>query len=220
MPTRMIRDELLTSERYWSVSPEARNLYVSILLSADDCARYTGSNFALRTKCMAGTVAPERVEKLLLELVDVDLVRIYQEEGARFIFVPRFKQRLRFTNSRYPAPPNEINDLTEIKTVSRQSQGSLKTAEEKRREEKKDIGHHFVLPDWVPKEAWASFEDSRKKLRKPLTDRARQLAVAELQRLRDGGHNPIAVIESAVLRGWLSFYPIKDAHTERVKVDA
>lgn len=146
MPDRMVRDELLTSERYWGCSPEARNLFISILLSADDCARYTGSNFALRTKCMAGSIDSERLEKLLMELIDCDLVRAYQHENARYLFVPRFRQRLRFTKSKYPDPPIEINDLSENKSDSSQTQDGRKSdssqtqdgrSEEKRREEKR-----------------------------------------------------------------------------------
>lgn len=135
MPDRIIRDELLTSERYWSVSAEARNLFISLVLSADDTGRYTAAPFALRTKCMAGTVSHERIEKLVLELVDIDLVRVYDE--GRHLFIPRFRQRLRYNTSRYPEPPKEINDITDKKTDSRQSQVSLKTAEVKRSEEKR-----------------------------------------------------------------------------------
>lgn len=103
----------------------------------------------------------------------------------------------------------------DIKPISDRDQVGIP---EKRREEKEKRG--FVLPDWVSSDAWSAFEDSRKKLRKPLTDRARQLAVAELQRLRDQGHDPIAVIESAVLHGWQTFYPPKDSRPDRVRVDA
>lgn len=128
MPNRMIRDDLLKSERYWSCSPEARNLFLSICLSADDTARCQGSSWYLRTHCMAGTVdTAERIEKLLNELVDVDLARVYQECQARFIFVPRFKQRLRYINSKYPSPPNEINDLIINKTDSSQPKDRPKT---------------------------------------------------------------------------------------------
>jgi hypothetical protein len=140
-----VRDELLTSERYWKVSPEARCLFVGILLSADDTARFTGANFALRTKCMAGTVDSERIERLLTELVDVDLVRAYMVKDARYLFVPRFRQRLRFEKSKYPEPPKQISDLTEKKTDASQTQAVPKTdsrqsqdgrSEEKRREVK------------------------------------------------------------------------------------
>ncbi len=86
---------------------------------------------------MAGTVTTERTEKLLAELMDCDLIRVYEHEQARYLFVPRFRQRLRYTNSRYPEPPKGINDLVVEKTDSSQTQDIPKTAEVKRSEEKR-----------------------------------------------------------------------------------
>jgi uncharacterized phage protein (TIGR02220 family) len=109
MSDRLIRDDLLTSERYWKCSPEARNLYVSILLIVDDEARCDGEPFVLRTRCMAGTVSEERISSLLNELVDADLVRPYDATGKRLLFVPRFRLAKRYTKrSRLPAPPQEM----------------------------------------------------------------------------------------------------------------
>lgn len=122
MPTRMIRADLLESERYWNCSAEARCLYISILLSADDTARCQGSEYFLRTRCLANTVPASRIPKLVAELVDEDLIRLYPCGGAQFIFVPRFKQRLRYVNSRYPAPPSGISDIATEKPASRQTQ--------------------------------------------------------------------------------------------------
>lgn len=138
MPDRIIRDELLTSERYWTVCDEAKLLYIHILLCADDTARYTARNFSLRQKCFAGrSMEPERMERLLNELADNDMIRLYEVSGERFLFVPRFRQRLRFQHSKFPEPPKEINDLEIKKTDLRQTQDSLKTAEVKRSEEKR-----------------------------------------------------------------------------------
>ena len=117
MPDRLIRDELLNSERYWSVSDEAKLLYIHLILSADDTARYSGKNFTLRTRCFSGRgMETNRMEILLTELVDQDLIRLYFVEEERFIFIPRFKQRLRYYNSKYPDPPIQINDINYKKT--------------------------------------------------------------------------------------------------------
>ena len=142
MPKSVIRDQLLTSERYWACSSEARNLYISVLLSADDTGRFTGSNFALRTRCMAGTVSYERIENLLEELLNADLVRIYYVDGARFIFIPRFRQYPRYINSKYPPPPDSIADVfyptnnkkqrdSNKKAAPKQHLGSAQVGEEK-----------------------------------------------------------------------------------------
>ena len=64
-------------------------------------------------------------------------------DEERFIFIPRFKQRLRYYNSKYPDPPIQINDIHYKKTDSSLTQAKLKTdssllkrSEEKRSEEK------------------------------------------------------------------------------------
>ena len=144
MPDRLIRDELLNSERYWSVSDEAKLLYIHLILSADDTARYSGKNFTLRTRCFSGRgMETNRMEILLSELVDQDLIRLYFVQDERFIFIPRFKQRLRYYNSKYPEPPIQINDIDYKKTDSSLTQVVPKTdssppkrSEVKRSEEK------------------------------------------------------------------------------------
>lgn len=75
--------------------------------------------------------------------------------------------------------------------------------------EKEKEDKAFVLPDWVPTEQWKAFEETRRKLKKPLTDRARLLAVNELKKLTEAGHSAAEVIDLAVMRGWQTFYPPK-----------
>ncbi|MBU3539048.1 hypothetical protein [Polynucleobacter sp. UK-Gri1-W3] len=112
MPQRVIREELLTSEAYWNVCDEAKILFVHLLLCADDTARYTGNNWSLRARCFSGrSMEANRMEVLLSELADQDLVRLYDSAGVRFIFIPRFQQRLRYPKSKFPAPPAGISDL-------------------------------------------------------------------------------------------------------------
>jgi len=111
---RVIRDELLTSERYWKVSIEAQRLFIHLLLNADDTARFSGKNYTIRASCFpTGGVDPDRVERLLTELSDADLIRLYTADDQRFMFIPRFRQKIRYVKSRYPAPPAGIDDTEE-----------------------------------------------------------------------------------------------------------
>ena len=124
MPDRVIRNELLTSERYWSVSIQAQQFYIHLLLVADDAARISGKNFTLRSSCFPGRpMDAQHLEKMLTELVDVDLIRAYMIDSERYLFVPRFRNRRRYVaSSKYPEPPNEINDLAPEKADSSQPQ--------------------------------------------------------------------------------------------------
>lgn len=68
----------------------------------------------------------------------------------------------------------------------------------------KPTPQHFVLPDWVPVEPWNDFI----KTRKNPTLRTKQLLARKLQRLKDQGQDPTAVIEQSTERGWKSFFPV------------
>lgn len=78
----------------------------------------------------------------------------------------------------------------------------------------------FVLPDDIPAESWAGFEEMRRRINKPMTDRARQLAVAELRKIEaEHGQPPGAVLDNATLLSWQGIYPIKDHQHGRLPND-
>jgi|SRR6516162_104220 hypothetical protein len=113
MPDRYIRDELLSSARFWSVSSQAQVLFLACMLLADDAARLSAAPLALRLRGMAGTVDDARLGELLRELTHADLVRTYSVAGrGDFLFIPRFRQRKRYVaGSKHPPPPKEISDI-------------------------------------------------------------------------------------------------------------
>ena len=112
MPNRLMRDEIIHSEGYWSVCDEAKVLFYHLWLSADDTARYSGNNFTIRSRCFPSRgIEPQRLEALLDELTSSDLIRMYQADGERYIFIPKFKQICRYINSKYPEPPEQISDI-------------------------------------------------------------------------------------------------------------
>lgn len=207
MPDRIIRDELLTSERYWNVSDEAKLLYIHLLISADDTARYTGKNFSLRTRCFPGrSMEAIRMETLLTELVDQDLIRLYEVDKERYVFIPRFKQRLRFINSKYPEPPNQINDLVIEKTVLSQSKDSPKSSssqqkrsEEKRSEEKRSKD---ITPVGVSDSVFNDYLKIRKAQKKPWTATAQKLMEGEAKK---AGITLQQAMELCCARGWVGF---------------
>lgn len=79
-----------------------------------------------------------------------------------------------------------------------------------------------ALPDWLPQAAWANFVAFRKKVRKPLTDRAAVLAIQKLDQLRQQGNPPALVIDQSILNGWAGLFPLKGhpaARPERTGFD-
>ena len=128
MPNRLIREEMLESESILSLPVEARWLYVTILLSADDIGLFEATSFKLARKA---DIRREAGESLLSMLADADLVRLYEVGGKRYGFIPKFRQRLQIKRSKYPHPPaglllddedasNKIKDLASKTTVVQQ----------------------------------------------------------------------------------------------------
>ena len=54
------------------------------------------------------------------------------------------------------------------------------------------------------------FADFRKKLKKPMTDRAIELLVAQLFKLSDTETEQVAIMNQSIMNGWTSIYPLKD----------
>lgn len=125
MPNRMIREGLLESERLLSVPVEARWLFVTIMLSADDVGLFEATEFRLGRRA---DVSRDSVGRLLVMLSDVDLIRLYEVGAKRYGFIPRFRQRVQIKSTKHPLPPRalmeddqdaskKINDLASETTV-------------------------------------------------------------------------------------------------------
>lgn len=71
-----------------------------------------------------------------------------------------------------------------------------------------------MIPEWVPAEAWAGYVEMRKKLRKPMTDRAVSLAITTLDKLREQGQDVGAVLDQSVMNSWQGLFPITERRAE------
>lgn len=102
MPCRLIRDEMLDSERLQVLPIEARWLFVAIMLTADDVGLLELAPFKLSRRA---AIDAATVPMLIQLLSDADLIRVYEHGGRRFAFIPRFRQRLQIKRVKHPLPP-------------------------------------------------------------------------------------------------------------------
>jgi hypothetical protein len=219
MPNRIIRSDMLTSERYWSVTTDARQLFQHLMLVADDFGLYTASNYALRATCY-GLEKPsaEKVERWLNELNDAGLVIVYECNAARFIYIPRFRQLVRNKRSKYPIADNVFKHLThELQCIRHADDMHVirigKEEEEEEVEEKKGKrggkgAARLELPAWLDAAVWAQWHAYRN-ASKGWTVRARELSLATLTALHQQGHDPKKVVEQSIERGWTGLFPLK-----------
>jgi hypothetical protein len=66
-----------------------------------------------------------------------------------------------------------------------------------------------LLPEWIDKEVWESFLELRRRIRAPLTDRAKRNILRQLSEYKDQGQDPNAVLDQSITRGWRGVFPLK-----------
>lgn len=107
MPTRMIREAILNSERFLSLPDNTERVcYVACLLTADDRGNLEGgSGHLVRLWRDFGVDDVEKAERVLESLAGQDLARAYEKGGKRYVHLPRFGQRMRSFKRACPASP-------------------------------------------------------------------------------------------------------------------
>ena len=69
----------------------------------------------------------------------------------------------------------------------------------------------FYPADEALNQAFLDYIDARKKMKKPMTDRAIQLAMNELDRLAgDDNDLAIKILNQSIFKGWLGLFPLKE----------
>lgn len=84
------------------------------------------------------------------------------------------------------------------------------TGTDTKNKEQKQAADAFALPEWIDKDAWQGYEEMRRKIRKPMTDRARQMAVKELAGLQARGHPANSVLDQSTQHSWQGLFELKN----------
>lgn len=110
------------------------------------------------------------------------------------------------SNSRTKVRPKSVQDAIGLShhKVLKSSEGDAR-------------GGNGALPDWIPSESWDGFCEHRRRLHKPLGERAKMLTLNNLERLKEQGNDPAAVLDQSVANGWTGIFPIKSDAGERQK---
>lgn len=108
MPTRVIREGLLTSDRVAALSAEGERFYIRLLLIVDDFGLHDARPAVLKAKMfpLHHKITIEEVADWLRDAVAAGLVEHYEAGGKPFLHVFNFQQRLRRLAPKCPLPPS------------------------------------------------------------------------------------------------------------------
>lgn len=224
MANRLIRDDLLTSERVQTLPFEGRWLYLAILLTADDVGLFEVNPFRLAREA---AVDFKTIPGLIQALADVDLIRLYEVAGKRYGFTPRFRQRLQIKRAKHPLPPlallagdedavSKINNLAlnpRLNTVSHRGTPSEPEPEEENKRKRhsaksagstggRTVSLAQIVASGVDKQSAESWLVARRAKRLPLTPAAWQQTLSEAQK---AGLTIAEAIKTAAGEGWAGF---------------
>jgi hypothetical protein len=119
MPTRLIREGFLDSERVNTLTAPAECFYHRLLLAADDYGRFDARAQWLRSRLwpVKEDVRAKDVETWLADSVNAGLVQIYNVDGKDYGLILNYGQRIQSKKSKFPEPTvnnSETPKITEI----------------------------------------------------------------------------------------------------------
>lgn len=114
MPDRIIRDELLESDRWLDLPTDAARLaFVGCLLVCDDFGNFEGGPRRLfRFMHKFTQIKTEDASAAALDaLMGCDLIRRYEVETRELFHIPRFKSHRQYLSRAYPRSPWCVEDI-------------------------------------------------------------------------------------------------------------
>lgn len=73
------------------------------------------------------------------------------------------------------------------------------------------------LPDYVDKEMWSAFVETRKAMKVPFTDAAQKLVIRQLMRLHASGWDCNASLEKSAIYGYRGVFEVSKIEREKTK---
>jgi hypothetical protein len=217
MPNRIIKESICESEKLAAIKDFDFRLWVCLITQADDAGRGDARPAIIKGRCfpLRDSVTIKSISDSLHALELNSLIGLYEVGGRPFYYFPRWTehQRVRDCKPKYPSPeksdssPQVAASCGELRRVA--ADCGLNPIQSE--------SNPNPNPNPNPKGAGAldvalrDFAEMRKKMRKPLTEKARELTLSELERLAPGDDEmKVAILNQSIQRGWQGVFPLRE----------
>ena len=115
MPNRILRD-WTDSEPVNSLSWQAECLFIRLIMKADDYGCFNGNAKLLRSLLfpLKDGLRDTDISRWIAECVTAGLIRVYRAENKPFIEIRNYRQRLKNSRRKFPAPPETSENSPEV----------------------------------------------------------------------------------------------------------
>jgi hypothetical protein len=104
MPNRWLKEAYCTSSRINSVGPEFCDMWVRLLVQADDHGLFYGNAQIVASNCFPLNPNARRCELLLAGLAKAGLIVRYEVENKQYLALTQWYERPR-SKPKFPLPP-------------------------------------------------------------------------------------------------------------------
>ena len=225
MPNRIIKESICTSEDVARLSMGAEILFYRLIVKADDFGAYYGNETIIKNTCFPlkdTEIKSDQVKAWLSELIDAGLVIHYQaDDGRKYIQFAKWgkHQQIRAQKRKFPAFDDTCKQLKSSDSkcnqlISDDSKCSRNPIQSNPNPNPNKGAKRADRPEAEKtdlEKAMDDFAAARRAMKKPLTDKAKELTLRELEKLAPGDEaQQIAIINQSIQRGWQGVFPIKD----------
>ena len=213
MPSRLIKESIHLSEKVSALTDFQFRLWVNLITYVDDYGRGDARPAVIKGACfpLRERVTQKDIDAALAGLAGAGCVGLYTVDGKPYLYFPNWEkhQSIRNKRSKFPPPPeglqaieNNCKQMSANVIVIQSESESISESNIKAQE----------CADRSPLEiALDDFAKARKAMKKPLTDKARELTMAELEKLAPGDESmQVAIINQSIQRGWQGVFPLKE----------
>lgn len=214
MPNRIIKESICYSEDIDKLSPEEEVFFYRLIVNCDDYGRLDSRIPMLKSRLypLKDHMKSSDIKRYLMKLSEIKpepLVILYEKSGIQYLQMTKWDkhQQVRAKRSKYPAFEDADVDLKSCDINCNQMNAYVP-------ENPNPNPNPNPIRESIPEKtafekAIDDFGEFRKKIKKPLTDRAKQLLICELDKLASDDNTKIEIINQSIVNGWQGVFPLK-----------
>lgn len=229
MPNRILKESIRTSDKINKLSWFEEVLFYRLIVSCDDYGRFDGRIAIIKGTCFPlNDVTNKQIENALNKLVTVGIVGHYEVAEKPYLQLLAWEkhQTVRAKKSKYPSADccemitheNICKQMYADENVSKQVDADVPVIQSNPNPNPNTKSESYT-GDMRLDEALREYIAFRKKIKKPMTDRAIQLAVKKVRSMSADVDEQIAIIEQSILNGWQGLFPLKEEKAEKRSVN-
>ena len=208
MPNRILKESIRVSDSINSLTWFEEVMFYRLMVSCDDYGRFDGRIPIIKGTCFPlKDVTNQSIQKALDKLVTVGLVGHYEVEEKPYLQLLAWErhQTIRAKRSKYPSA--EDGNMIAHENICKQMYSDVPVIQS---ESKSESESESYTGDTRLDDALQEYIKFRRQIKKPMTDRAIQLAIGKLEKMTDDINERIAIIDQSIMNGWQGLFPLKD----------